>query len=76
MYYYTTALGERIMPIREPSDCLHKATGQASTRLDGRMVYLGAYNSEVSLECYKRAKAEWLAPYHIEALQCISPFKR
>lgn len=45
---------------KEPRYCLHKGTGQAYMRIEGRMVYLGEYNSPKSLERYNRLKAEWL----------------
>ena len=38
---------------------LHKATGQAVVRLDGRDIYLGKYGSAASREAYQRIVAEW-----------------
>ena len=42
-----------------PSYCLHKASGKAVVRLDGRDVYLGKHGSPESHEKYERAIAEW-----------------
>ena len=50
------------MPRRQskvPSYCLHKASGQAVVRLDGRDRYLGPHGSLESVERYERAIAEW-----------------
>jgi integrase len=44
-----------------PSYRLHKPTGQAVVRLDGRDHYLGKYGSDESQEKYGRVIAEWLA---------------
>lgn len=46
---------------RIPSYRLHKPTGQAVVRLDGRDHYLGKHGSEASHEKYHRLIAEWLA---------------
>ncbi|MDB5352700.1 MAG: Phage integrase family protein [Planctomycetota bacterium] len=43
-----------------PSYRLHKPTGQAVVRLDGRDFYLGKHGSEGSHEAYRRRIAEWL----------------
>ena len=43
-----------------PSYCLHKASGKAVVRLDGRDVYLGKHGSPESHEKYERAIAEWM----------------
>jgi hypothetical protein len=45
-----------------PSYCLHKASGQAVVRIDGKDHYLGQYGSEGSRRAYDRLVAEWLAP--------------
>ena len=46
---------------RQPAYCHHKPTGQAYVRLNGRMIYLGGYDSPQSRAEYDRAIAEWLA---------------
>jgi integrase len=44
-----------------PSYRLHKPTGQAVVRLNGRDCYLGKHDTEASREKYHRLIAEWLA---------------
>jgi integrase len=44
-----------------PSYRLHKPTGQAVVRLDGRDHYLGRHGTEASHEAYRRTIAEWLS---------------
>jgi integrase len=46
---------------RTPSYCLHRATGQAVVRVDGRDYYLGKYGSTVSRAEYDRLIAQWLS---------------
>jgi integrase len=47
---------------------LHKPTGQAVVRLDGRDFYLGKHGTEPSQEAYHRLIAEWLTTgLHIPA---------
>lgn len=48
-------------PRKIPSYRLHKPSGQAVVRLDGRDHYLGKHGSEASHELYRRKVAEWLA---------------
>jgi integrase len=43
-----------------PAYRLHKPTGQAVVRLDGRDFYLGKHGTEASREKYRRTIAEWL----------------
>jgi len=43
-----------------PSLCLHKATGQAVVRIDGKDVYCGIYGSSEAQQKYDRVIAEWL----------------
>ena len=43
-----------------PAYRLHKPTGQAVVRLDGRDYYLGKHGTEASQEAYRRKIAEWL----------------
>ena len=45
---------------RKPSYLLHKATGQARVRIDGRDVYLGTYGSPESRQRYDDIVCEWL----------------
>jgi hypothetical protein len=45
---------------RPPSYCLHKASGQAVVRIDGRDHYLGKYATAESRAEYDRLIAEWL----------------
>jgi len=54
------------MAKREPGYCLHKPTGQAYVRFNGRLHYLGKYGSPESRERYARLKSEWLAAAHAE----------
>lgn len=46
---------------RIPSYRLHKPSGQAVVRLNGRDFYLGKHGSAQSQEAYERLIAEWLA---------------
>ncbi len=43
-----------------PAYRLHKPTGQAVVRLDGRDIYLGKHGTQPSREKYRRTVAEWL----------------
>src|SRR6516165_329993 len=45
---------------RTPSYCLHKASGQAVVRIDGKDHYLGRYGSPESKAEYDRLIGEWL----------------
>src|SRR4051794_14074023 len=54
-----------------PSYRLHKPTGQAVVRLDGRDFYLGKHGTEESREAYRRRIAEWLT--HGSAVPAESP---
>ena len=49
------------MEKRTPAYCLHKATGQAVVRIDGRDCYLGTYGTEVSRQRYNQLISEWYA---------------
>ena len=51
----------RTTPARIPSYRLHKPTGLAVVRLDGRDFYLGKYGTPESHGKYERLIAEWLA---------------
>lgn len=50
---------------RKPVYGLHAATGQARTTVNGRRVYLGAYNTPESLAQFDRIIADWEAA-HVE----------
>jgi hypothetical protein len=45
---------------KPPAYRLHKPTGQAVVRIDGRDHYLGKHGAEASQEKYRRLIAEWL----------------
>src|ERR1700719_1690105 len=45
---------------RIPSYRLHKPSGQAVVRLDGKDHYLGKFGTPTSREAYDRVIAEWL----------------
>jgi integrase len=44
---------------KPPAYRLHKPSGQAVVRIDGRDYYLGRHGTEPSLEAYRRLIAEW-----------------
>jgi hypothetical protein len=46
---------------RLPQARLHKPSGQARIRIDGRDIYLDKFGSVEAKECYDRLIAEWLA---------------
>ncbi len=46
---------------RRPEYLLHKATGQARVRINGKDSYLGAYGSPASRERYEELIDEWFA---------------
>jgi len=45
---------------RRPMYTLHKPTGQARVRIDGRDFYLGEHGSQESRDCYDELISEWL----------------
>ena len=51
-----------------PKYCRHKATNRAFVRIEGKMYYLGKYNSEASRREYDRIIGEFVAngrqPFH------------
>jgi integrase len=49
------------MTKRTPSYCLHKATGQAVVRIDGKDHYLGKHGTPESRAEYNRLIGEWFA---------------
>ena len=46
-------------PRKQPRYCLHKSSGQARMRINGRDVYLGPHDSPESHERYERLMREW-----------------
>ena len=55
------------MPKRSrPSYWLHKPSGQARVRIDGRDIYLGEYGSAESQERYDALVRDWLVRQSIE----------
>ena len=48
------------MPKRAPKYALHKPSGQARVRIDGKNHYLGVYDSPESHERYEQLVARWL----------------
>jgi len=46
-------------PRKQPRYCLHKSSGQARVRINGRDVYLGPHGSPESHERYERLMREW-----------------
>ena len=44
---------------KPPAYRLHKPTGQAVVRIDGRDFYLGKHGTDASHEAYRRLIAEW-----------------
>jgi integrase len=46
---------------RQPSYCLHKATGQAYVTLNGKEHYLGPFDTPESKDAYDSLIAQWLA---------------
>ncbi|MCA8982939.1 MAG: site-specific integrase [Planctomycetaceae bacterium] len=47
--------------VSPPQYRLHKATGQAYTRINGRMIYLGSYDSPDSRQKYATIVSDWSA---------------
>ncbi|MGZ0169312.1 MAG: hypothetical protein ACKVHE_07135 [Planctomycetales bacterium] len=45
---------------KKPSYLVHKPSGQANRRLNGRIVYLGKYGTSESKDQYDEAVASWL----------------
>lgn len=60
-------------PIKPPSYCLHKGSGQAVVRVNGRDVYLGKYDTPESHTEYRRVVAEWLASGGSDPLPVVTP---
>lgn len=57
---------------KPPAYRLHKPTGQAVVRIDGRDFYLGKHGTDASQEAYRRLIAEWA----ISPLPAASPSSR
>lgn len=53
---------------RRPTYTLHKPTGQARVRIDGRDHYLGEYGSDQSRERYDDLVSEWLTRQDVRRL--------
>lgn len=53
------------MPKKPPKYSLHKPSGRARVRIDGKDVYLGDYGSDDSHRKYARVIAEWHASHGI-----------
>ena len=51
-----------------PAYSLHKPTGQARVRLNGRDVYLGRHGTKVSKDKYRQLISEWLASQRLSNL--------
>lgn len=58
---------------KPPSYSLHKASGQAVVKLDGRSHYLGAYGSPESHAAYRRLIAEWAVARPLATVPKQSP---
>ena len=48
------------MKRQQPKYALHKATGQARVRINGKSIYLGPYGSEESRRRYDEIVAEYM----------------
>ena len=46
---------------RKPSYLLHKPTGQARVRIDGKDHYLGKWDTSASKDLFTKLIAEWYA---------------
>ena len=55
------------MPRKTPKYALHKATGQARVRLNGKSYYLGKYDTEESRLKYEVLIGRWLANQELDA---------
>mgnify|MGYP001187892432 CR=1 FL=1 len=57
-------------PSNPPNYKLHKASGKAVVRLDGKEIYLGIHNTPESLERYQRLITEnWATGKPVEAAE-------
>ena len=59
-YLFHYPFGAAFMPKRTPKYSLHKPSGQALVRINGKAIYLGQYDSAESHERYERLVADWL----------------
>lgn len=57
--------------IKTPALTLHKPTGQARCRIDGRDHYLGPYGSQEAQQRYDDLKAEWLARQDVSRVTLV-----
>lgn len=44
----------------KPAYCLHKSSGRAFVKLDGKYIYLGNHGSPESRDAYDRVVGEWI----------------
>jgi integrase len=58
---------------KNPAYRLHRPTGQAVVRLDGRDFYLGKHGTDASREAYRRTVAGWLVTPHPGASNTPGP---
>jgi integrase len=73
-----------VLPNRIPAYTLHRASGQAVVRVDGRDVYLGKHGTAASKAAYDRTIAEWLArgrrlsadPESITVAELVNAYRR
>lgn len=49
-----------------PRYSLHRASGQAKTRIDGKDIYLGPFNSPESLDRFEAVRREWLTDHSVD----------
>lgn len=61
LHYHRKGAAVPVKSLREPSYSLHRPTGQARVRIQGKDHYLGAYGSPESRERYDDLIAEWSA---------------
>jgi hypothetical protein len=50
----------QVMKKQQPKYALHKATGQARVRIDGKSIYLGEYGSEESRRRYDEVVTDYM----------------
>ena len=57
---------------KPPSYSLHKASGQAVVKVNGRCHYLGKYRSAKSRQAYRELLSKWAAVNHANAAGLLS----
>lgn len=60
---------------RTPRLCLHRASGRAYVRLNGKMVYLGRHGSVQAAAAYEKLLADWELSGKVEPPP-VQPFRR